>query len=657
MLQLGMGGPWRLAPRLLSNLLPAAPVQVCRSHIAAGGGVACAVVINSGCANAATGPEGRRAAELTCELTARALRSDPEHVLVCSTGTIGTRLPIERIEAALPALIDARGGSPERGQTAARAILTTDTRTEGGRGRAGRSRRRWYGEGSGHAGAEHGDDAGRAHDGRGRRPRPCCRLRSARQSRRSFNEMTVDGCTSTNDSVIVLASGLGREVPEAALAEALTAACAELALQMVADAEGGTKVVRVRVIGAADSDSALRAARRVAESNLVKSSWYGEDANWGRILSELGSAGTPFDPDRVTVAYGSVTVCRDGVGVDHDDGRAEQGALRSRVRDHLRSRPRERVGVDDQRRPHAGLRRAQHGTIVSRVDLPAPVKAAVLCDALPYIRRFAGRTVVVKYGGNALADQVAGESSRTLEQFAEDVVLLQSIGILPVVVHGGGPQIGSLMARLGKVPEFRGGLRVTDSETLDIARMVLVGKVNRDIVGVINVHGPIAVGLSGEDAGLITAAARDPELGYVGDVVAVDPSILHRLLAEGLVPVIATIGSDPSGQAYNINADTVAGAIAETLMAEKLVFLTDVEGIRSDAADPTTLLHELGADELDALVASGAVAEGMVPKAAACAHAVRHGVASAHVLDGRVAHAILLELLTSEGVGTMVVAS
>jgi acetylglutamate kinase len=165
----------------------------------------------------------------------------------------------------------------------------------------------------------------------------------------------------------------------------------------------------------------------------------------------------------------------------------------------------------------------------------------------------------------------------------------------------------------------------------------------------------LAVGLSGEDAGLIKARARDPKLGYVGDVVAIDASILRRLVAEGLVPVVATIGSDSSGQAYNINADTVAGAIAEELEAEKLVFLTDVEGIRSDIADPTTLLHELGCGELDALVKSGMVSGGMIPKASACTHAVRHGVNSAHVLDGRVAHALLLELLTSEGVGTMVV--
>ena len=311
---------------------------------------------------------------------------------------------------------------------------------------------------------------------------------------------------------------------------------------------------------------------------------------------------------------------------------------------------------------------------MSTLELPAHVKAGVLCDALPYIRRFAGRTVVVKYGGSALAAasgttasilpattgpdaEDAGEREvEALKRFAEDVVLLRSIGILPVVVHGGGPQIGLLMKRLGKVPEFRDGLRVTDAETLDIARMVLVGKVNRDIVGMINVHGPLAVGLSGEDAGLITATPRDPELGYVGDVVAVDASIVHRLLAEGLVPVIATIGSDRAGQAYNINADTVAGVIAETLGAEKLVFLTDVEGIRASSADPTTLIHRLDADALDALVASGAVGEGMVPKATACTHAVRHGVGAAHVLDGRVTHALLLELLTSEGVGTMVVA-
>jgi acetylglutamate kinase len=222
------------------------------------------------------------------------------------------------------------------------------------------------------------------------------------------------------------------------------------------------------------------------------------------------------------------------------------------------------------------------------------------------------------------------------------------------VVHGGGPQIGALMTRLGKEPTFVDGLRVTDSETLDIARMVLVGSVNRDLVGALNVAGATAVGLSGEDARTITATPRDARLGYVGDVAVVDPHLLHRLLDDGVVPVVATIATSPDGQPYNVNADTAAGAIATALGAAKLVYLTDVEGVRRDAADPSSLASELRVSELEALVASGAVHTGMIPKAASCAVAVRSGVGQAHVLDGRVPHVLLLELLTDAGVGTMV---
>lgn len=281
--------------------------------------------------------------------------------------------------------------------------------------------------------------------------------------------------------------------------------------------------------------------------------------------------------------------------------------------------------------------------------------AAVLVEALPYIRRFRQAVVVVKYGGNALAGSDGSEGvADALASFAQDVVLMRSVGMLPVVVHGGGPQIGALMARLGKEPEFRNGLRVTDADTLDIARMVLVGKVNRDIVSAINIHGALAVGLSGEDANLIRATARDVALGFVGDVDVVDPEILNRLLAQGLIPVVATIGADLAGQAYNINADTVAGAVAEALHATKLVYLTDVAGLRADADDPDSLVAVTDADGLDAMVASGAARGGMVPKVTACARAVRGGVGQAHILDGRVPHALLLEVFTDAGVGTMV---
>jgi len=242
-----------------------------------------------------------------------------------------------------------------------------------------------------------------------------------------------------------------------------------------------------------------------------------------------------------------------------------------------------------------------------------------------------------------------------LASFAEDVVLMRSVGMLPVVVHGGGPQIGDLMGRLGKVPEFRDGMRVTDAETLDIARMVLVGKVNRDIVSAMNVHGALAVGLSGEDANMITATARDAALGFVGDVSVVDPSILERLLAQGLIPVVATIASDTKGQTYNINADTVAGAVAAALGAEKLVYLTDVEGLRADPDDPMSLLQTVSVSGLEAMVASGAAVGGMIPKVEACVRAVRGGVGRAHILDGRVPHALLLEVFTDQGVGTMIV--
>jgi acetylglutamate kinase len=280
---------------------------------------------------------------------------------------------------------------------------------------------------------------------------------------------------------------------------------------------------------------------------------------------------------------------------------------------------------------------------------PQPLtKSDVLVEALPYIQRFRAKVVVVKYGGAAMTDPALAAL------FAQDVVLMRSVGMRPVVVHGGGPQIGQLMSRLGKQPEFREGLRVTDADTLDIARMVLVGKVNRDIVSSINVHGPLAVGLSGEDAGLITASARDPELGYVGDVESVNPGILKRLLAEELIPVVATIGSDLEGQAYNINADTAAGAVAEALAAEKLVYMTDVAGVLRDLADPASLITTASAADLEKLVADGTLTGGMIPKITSCTRAVHGGVRHAHILDGRVPHALLLEMFTHDGIGTMV---
>jgi len=275
-------------------------------------------------------------------------------------------------------------------------------------------------------------------------------------------------------------------------------------------------------------------------------------------------------------------------------------------------------------------------------------RARALVEALPYIRRFRGAVVVVKYGGHAMTDPELAAS------FARDIVLVRAVGLHPVVVHGGGPQIGEHLARMGKQSEFRDGLRVTDAETLEVARMVLVGKVGRDIVSAVNASGGAALGLSGEDGRLVTAVPRDPALGFVGDVASVDPSVIERLVAEQIIPVVSSIGADAGGQAYNINADTMAAALAGALGAAKVVYLTDVPGLLADPADPSSLVSRASVTEVEAMIDSAAVSGGMIPKAQACVDAVRRGAGSAHMLDGRIPHAVLLELFTDAGIGTMI---
>ncbi len=283
----------------------------------------------------------------------------------------------------------------------------------------------------------------------------------------------------------------------------------------------------------------------------------------------------------------------------------------------------------------------------------ALAKAEVLAEALPWLEQFRGATVVIKYGGNAMT------SPALQRAFAEDVVFLRFAGLRPVVVHGGGPQINAMLERLGVASEFRAGLRVTTPEVMDVVRMVLTGQVQRDLVGLINAHGPLAVGISGEDAHLFAATPRrivvdgqDLDLGLVGDVSAVRPDFVVSLLDDGFIPVISTIGVAVDGQVLNVNADTAASALAVALDAQKLMVLTDVEGLFADWPDRASLITELRAAELAELLPT--LDSGMAPKMEACLRAVSGGVARAHVIDGRVPHSVLLEIFTSEGIGTMV---
>ena len=293
-----------------------------------------------------------------------------------------------------------------------------------------------------------------------------------------------------------------------------------------------------------------------------------------------------------------------------------------------------------------------HGrTAIDQSVVDSAQVANLLIEALPYIQKFAGKTVVVKYGGNAIA---GANSDDALAAFAQDIALLHAVGFKPVVVHGGGPQISAMMERLGKKPTFHNGLRVTDAETMEIVSMVLLGTVNPQLVSAINQHGAPAVGVSGQDANMFIATPHDAALGFVGEITKVDATIVKKMLAESQVPVVATLGTDNAGQAYNINADTAAGALAEALGAQKLIYMTDIAGVRSNKDDANSLLRQATTVQLRALLGSGAVDGGMIPKIESCVSAIERGVYQAHILDGRIAHVLLLELFTDAGVGTMV---
>ena len=290
-------------------------------------------------------------------------------------------------------------------------------------------------------------------------------------------------------------------------------------------------------------------------------------------------------------------------------------------------------------------------TAIDQSVVDSAQAANLLIEALPYIQKFAGKTVVVKYGGNALAGSMNDDA---LAAFAKDIALLHAVGFKPVVVHGGGPQISAMMDRLGKKPSFHNGLRVTDAETMEIVSMVLLGTVNPQLVTAINQHGAPAVGVSGQDANMFIVSAHDEALGFVGEITKVDATIVKKMLAESQVPVVATIGTDNSGQAYNINADTAAGALAEALGAQKLIYLTDIAGVRSNKDDAKSLFGQATTSQLRSLLRSGAIDGGMIPKIESCISAIERGVFQAHILDGRIAHVLLLELFTDAGVGTMV---
>ena len=510
--------------------------------------------------------------------------------------------------------------------------------------------------------------------------------------KRSFDRCSVDGQLSTNDTAVLMCSGSsGVEVQpesedELRFGEALDALLRQLAILMVADGEGAARIARVVVRGG-HAAGVEAVARGVANSPLVKTALHGADPNWGRVIQATGAAlaGADWFPGR------SCSTCRSRA---RSSARPAPRSTATRTRSlkrfrggrsNTRSRcpamaPRPRCSSPTSATSMYGSTRStRHERCVHTAVAPTqPVRCetgdgnpatraeldslpsnqpegylmrdvGTLLEALPYIREFHGKTVVIKYGGAAMNDPALRE------EFARDVVLLKYVGLNPIVVHGGGPDITAYMERLGLPVEFVGGLRVSDEITVEVAKMVLVGKVNTEIVLRINRHGQPAIGLCGDDGSLFRVARRTApggeDIGFVGRIERVDVDVLNHV-ATDYIPVIASVGADRDGHSYNVNADEAAGAVAGALGAYKVIFLTDVPGWLRDPSEEGSLIGQASAEQVRAALDS--LEGGMRPKLQACVDAIGAGVSAAHILDGRLAHSLLLELFTDAGIGTKI---
>jgi acetylglutamate kinase len=662
--------PCALAGCFTVNASRAAPVTDAMTRVPAVG--MRAIVANSGNANALAGPEGVKDVRAVCAAAAEALGVPADTVVSASTGVIGVRLPVDKLVAAAPRLAATRG--PAIAQ-AAEAIWTTDTRvklayrtmTIGGHEATFAA----FAKGAGMIAPEMATVlAFITTDLRVSAKTLQAALRKAMKT--SFEMLTVDGDMSTNDAVFAMANGLAANPPIhqngsefGALVAVLEGLCVDLTRQVAEDGDGATKLIEVRIGGAPDVNIARDLARTVAGSSLVKAAIFGADPNWGRVLASVGgrvgSRKWPVDPTRAIV-HVQGTCVYDGAPTG-----ADPPALRNKMRDPqvlVEVRLAEgdasavawgcdltydfiKINADYTSLTHA----TADGTIArdDRLTNYSPgFKRALLVEALSYIARFSNTRAVVKYGSAAM-HKLSLKTS-----FANDINLLRTAGLLPIVVHGGGPELGATMESLGHVTEIVDGVKITGREDVRIVEMVVDGRINTEIVSLLNQSSAHAVGVSGKDGGLLRArkllgeGGRD--LGMVGEVTHVNHELLEMLLEKKYVPVVSSVGLGEDGEGYNINADSAAAEIAIAMKAEKLIFLTDFPGILVNGE----LVSEMTASELQAKLARDSIDPAMVGKARSALRAIQGGVARVHLLDGRTPHSVIAELFTDRGVGTLV---
>jgi len=657
---------------LTQNKACAAPVEVAREQLPSA--AVRAVIVNSGNANALTGPQGLLDVRAVMAAVAAELRIPPSAVLTASTGVIGHRLPVQKIVAAVPRLVAALAPEADR---AAEAILTTDTRVK----MAGRTVKLGGREatiaaickGSGMIAPELATMiAIVATDAAISPPLLQASLRAAMET--SFNSLTVDGDMSTNDVVFALANGRAGNAPIRdpgpdlkTFQDGLREVCEQLAREIAADGEGATKLLEVTLRGAPSDEVARDLAKAVAGGSLVKAAIFGADPNWGRVLAaagaRCGSKGYPFDAATARVSIQEMPV------YDQRPLSYDASVLKSRMR-----APEVKVDVDlglgagratawgcDLSYDYVKINADYTSLIVQAPDggvskddrlanYSPKFKTTLLVEALSYIQRFAGKRCVIKYGGAAMLKDSLKKS------FCDDIGLLRSAGLKPVIVHGGGPEITRTLEKLGGVPEFVDGIRITNASDLKVVEMVLTGSINTELVAMLNREGGHAVGVSGKDGALLRAKkllgddGRD--LGQVGEVTKVNSDFLAMLLSQGYTPVISPIGIGDDGQSFNINADAVAAEVAAAVGASKLIYLSDVAGLLRGGE----LIEQIDSAGLRAQIDDGGISGGMKVKVKSILKALGAGVERVHLIDGRAPHSIIAELFTDKGVGTLITA-
>jgi acetylglutamate kinase len=664
--------PCVLAACLTQNAAAAAPVLDCRPRVPAA--QARAIVINSGNANALTGTEGVEDTRRINAAVAEALGCPASHVFAASTGVIGARMPVTKMLARVPELVASLGDNPD---PAAQAMMTTDTRQKvlsrtlevGGKEVTLLA----IAKGSGMIAPSMATmiavivtDAAVE----------LAALQSALSGAMatSFNALTVDGDMSTNDTVFALAGGAAGNTPlttehpdYAAFSSALRSLCQDISREIASDGEGATKLIDVRVLNAPSEIIAVDLARAVCGSPLVKAAIFGADPNWGRVLATIGArAGSekyPLSPHDAKVVIQNITVYDSGPA-SSDPQRLRQAMRESEIKIEVDVRAGSAVGQAygcDLSYDYVKINgdytslivQAEDGTVKKDdrfTNYSPKFKVSLLVEALSYISRLEGKRIVIKYGGAAMIKETL---KRT---FCEDIELLRSVGMRPVIVHGGGPEITKTLERFGNKSEFIDGMRVTNADDMRVVEMVLSGSVNADIVTLLNQRGNVAFGMSGKDGALLRAkkllADDGRDLGLVGEVASVNASSLEMLLAKDYVPVISPVGIGADGQSYNINADNAAAAIATAIGAQKLIYVTDVAGLMKNG----DLVSEIDEMALGKWLSDpdGGIKGGMKVKVSSILRALESGVPDVHIIDGRTPHSLIAELFTDQGIGTLI---